>query len=64
MAYAARRSAPQAAPARPVSRPAPQAYAPVQSTVSFGESGRFERGLERRWENAWNRARASGGITR
>jgi hypothetical protein len=54
MAYAGKRSAPQAARQAPV---------PRQAVVSY-DSGRFERGLERRWENAWNRARQAGGLTR
>jgi hypothetical protein len=60
MAYAGKRSAPQAA--RQAPRPAP-APVPRQAVVSY-DSGRFERGLERRWENAWNRARQAGGLTR
>ena len=41
--------------ARPAQqRPIPQAQVSRQSV----ESGRFEPGLERRWEQAWNRARA------
>jgi hypothetical protein len=43
-----------------VARPAPQR--PVPQSQGYGqmsvESGRFERGLEHRWEQAWNRARA------
>jgi hypothetical protein len=42
---------------RPAPRQAPQAPMPRQSVVSY-DSGRFEPGLERRWEQAWNRARA------
>ena len=42
--------------ARPAQRPVPQPQVSRQST----ESGRFEPGLERRWEQAWNRARAGG----
>jgi hypothetical protein len=60
MAYAGKRSAPQAA--RQAPRPG---KAPVpRKEVGGYYSGRFERGLERRWENAWNRARQAGGLTR
>lgn len=44
-----------------VARPAPQRPVP-QAQMSRQQasmpSGRFEPGLERRWEQAWNRARA------
>ena len=47
-----------------VARPSSQRSMPTpqvsrQSAMS-AESGRFERGLERRWEQAWERARAGG----
>jgi hypothetical protein len=44
--------------ARPAQRPMVQAQVSRQSAMS-SESGRFEPGLERRWEQAWNRARSS-----
>ncbi len=46
-----------------VARPAPQQAPQPQASrnpVLQVESGRFEPGLERRWEQAWNRARAVG----
>ena len=44
-----------------VARPAPQRPVPQQGLrQGTVESGRFEPGLERRWEAAWNRARAGG----
>ena len=45
--------------ARPAQRPMPQAQVSRQSVMN-SETGRFEPGLERRWEQAWNRARAGG----
>lgn len=39
--------------------PAPRPQQQYQSRPSSDE-GRFERGLERRWEAAWNRARSGG----
>jgi len=45
-----------------VARVAPRPVQPQASRQSAmsAESGRFERGLERKWEQAWNRARAGG----
>lgn len=46
-----------------VARSAPRPVVPAQvsrQSAMTSESGRFERGLERRWEQAWNRARAGG----
>jgi len=38
-------------------RPQPQPRAQVSLS---GDEDRFEKGLARRWEQAWNRARAGG----
>lgn len=45
--------------ARPAQRPAAQQQVSRQSTLGV-ESGRIQPGLERRWEQAWNRARSGG----
>lgn len=42
-------------------REAPRPQARPQAQVSLtGDEDRFEKGLARRWEQAWNRARAGG----
>jgi hypothetical protein len=45
--------------ARPAQRPVMPAQVSRESAMN-AESGRFEPGLERRWAQAWNRARAGG----
>ena len=42
-------------------RVAPRPHAQPRAQVSLtGDEDRFESGLARRWEQAWNRARAGG----
>lgn len=45
--------------ARPRVAPRPQAQPQAQLSLT-GAEDRFEKGLARRWEQAWNRARAGG----
>lgn len=46
---------------QPRTRVAPRPPAQPQAQVSLtADEDRFERGLARRWEQAWNRARAGG----